>query len=141
MIKKWNEVCAGLRLFSKFTLLLTSILLIAITVARVYSDRADRLQYKTIFDELQRVTFVLTARPLRLKRLSKNGNLISIGVDMELAQALGAGDSFLPTNEPEFSNIHVQTAEEIIEYFIRACYTHAKRFAIFYLFGFRSTII
>ena len=141
MIKKWNEVCAGL--FSKFTfkLLLTSILLIAITVARVYSDRADRLQYKTIFDELQRVTFVLTARPLRLKRLSKNGNLISIGVDMELAQALGAGDSFLPTNEPEFSNIHVQTAEEIIEYFIRACYTHAKRFAIFYLFGFRSTII
>ena len=72
---------------------------------------------------------MLTARPLRLKRLSRNGNLISIGVDMELAQALGAGDSFLPTNEPDFSNIHVQTAEEIIEYFIRACYTHAKRFA------------
>ena len=62
---------------------------------------------------------------------------------MELAQALGAGDSFLPTNEPEFSNIHVQTAEEIIEYFIRACYTHAKRFAlsIIYLFGFRLTVI
>ena len=30
---------------------------------------------------------------------------------MELAQALvGAGDSFLRTNEPEFSNIRVQTA-------------------------------
>ena len=127
MIKKWNEVCTGLR--SKFISLITSIFLIAITVARIYSDRADRLQYKTIFDELQRATLLLTTRPLRLKRLSKNGNLISIGVDMELAQALGAGDSFLPTNEPEFSNIHVQTAEEIIEYFIRACYTHAKRFA------------
>ena len=103
------------------------------TVARVYSDRADRLQYKTIFDELQRVTLVLTGRPLRLKRLSRNGTLISIGVDMELAQALGAGDSFLPTNEPEFSNIYVQTAEEIIEFFIRACYTHAKRSAYTYL--------
>jgi hypothetical protein len=97
--------------------------------SRVYSDHADRLQYKTIFDELQRVTLALTGQPLRLKRLSKNGTLISIGVDMELAQALGAGDSFLPTNEPEFSNIYVQTAEEIIEYFIRACYMHVKRFA------------
>jgi len=82
-----------------------------------------------IFDELQHITHLLTGRPLRLKQLSKNGTLISVGVDMELAQALGAGDSFLPTNEPEFSNIHVQTAEEIIEFFIRACYTHTKRFA------------
>jgi hypothetical protein len=111
-------------------------------VTRIYSDRADRLQYKTIFDELQRVTLELTARPLQLKRLSKNGTLVSIGVDMELAQALGAGDSFLPTNEPEFSNIHVQTSEEIIEFFIRACYTHAKRFTnIFILFGLMLTII
>ena len=87
---------------------------------------------------------MLTGNPLRLKRLSKNGTLISIGVDMELAQALGAGDSFLPTNEPGFSNIHVQTAEEIIEFFIRACYTHAKRFVhIFLLFQvvFRLIII
>jgi hypothetical protein len=94
-----------------------------------------------IFDELQRVTFVLTGQPLHLKRLSKNGTLISIVVDMELAQALGAGDSFLPTNEPEFSNIYVQTAEEIIEFFIRACYTHAKRFAHIFLFEFRLLII
>lgn len=40
--------------------------------------------------------------PLKLKRLSKGGTLISIGVDMELAQALGAGDSSLPINEPEY---------------------------------------
>jgi len=99
----------------------------AITIARVYSDRSDRLQYKTIFDELQRVTFQLTGRQLRLKRLSEGGSLVSVGVDMELAQALGAGGSFLPTNEPGFSNIHVETAEEIVEYFVRACYTHAKR--------------
>ncbi|KAF9479178.1 hypothetical protein BDN70DRAFT_984560 [Pholiota conissans] len=99
----------------------------ALTIARVYTDRADRLQYKTIFDELQRVTFQVTGQHLRLKRLSKDGTLVSIGVDMELAQALGAGDSFLPTNDPEFSNINAQTAEEIVEYFVRSCYTHAKR--------------
>lgn len=99
----------------------------AITITRVYSDRSDRLQYKTIFDELQRVIFQLTGRHLRLKHLSEGGSLVSVGVDMELAQALGAGDSFLPTNEPEFSKIHVETAEEIVEYFVRACYTHAKR--------------
>ena len=103
--------------------------LTAVTVAHIYSDRADHLQYKMIFDELQCIVHLLTGWPLQLKQLSKNGTLISVGVDMELAQALGAGDSFLPTNEPEFSNIHVQTAEEIIEFFIRACYTHTKRFA------------
>lgn len=70
---------------------------------------------------------MVTERPLKLKRLSKGGTLLSIGVDMELAQALGAGDSFLPTNEPLYSKIHVETAEEIIEYFVRLCYTHAKR--------------
>lgn len=73
----------------------------------------------------------MTGQALKLKRLSKDGTLVSIGVDMELAQALGAGDSFLPTNEPEFSHIHVKTAEELIEYFIRACYTHAKRSVCF----------
>ena len=114
--------------------MLTSISLIAITVAHVYSDHADHFQYKTIFNKLQRVTLALTGQPLCLKHLFKNGTLISIGVDMELAQALGAGDSFLPMNEPKFSNIHVQTAEEIIEFFIWACYTHAKRFYhIFFL--------
>lgn len=70
---------------------------------------------------------MVTERSLKLKRLSKGGTLLSIGVDMELAQALGAGDSFLPTNEPLYSRIHVETAEEIIEYFVRSCYTHAKR--------------
>ncbi|PPQ69339.1 hypothetical protein CVT26_002571, partial [Gymnopilus dilepis] len=101
----------------------------ALTIARVYSDRADRVQYKTIFDELQRVTLLITGRRLLLKRLSKGGTLLSIGVDLELSQALGAGDSFLPTNEPEYSGIHAETAEELLGYFIRACYTHAIRWS------------
>jgi hypothetical protein len=43
---------------------------------------------------------------MRLKCLSEGGSLISVGVDMELAQALGAGNLFLSTNEPGFRNIH-----------------------------------
>ena len=99
----------------------------AITIACAYSDWSDWLQQKTIFDELQHITFQLTGQQMRLKHLSEGGSLISVGVDMELTKALGAGDLFLPTNKPEFSNIHVKTAEEIVEYFVQACYAHVKR--------------
>ena len=58
----------------------------AVTIGRVYSNRSDRAQYKAIFDELQRLTHTLTGKKLRLKRLSKEGTLLSIGVDLELAQ-------------------------------------------------------
>ncbi|KAF8202110.1 hypothetical protein BJ912DRAFT_920516 [Pholiota molesta] len=51
----------------------------------------DCAQYKTIFDELQRITLAVTNQPLKLKCLSRGGTLVSIGVDMELAQALAAG--------------------------------------------------
>ncbi|KAF8961308.1 hypothetical protein BDZ97DRAFT_1760046 [Flammula alnicola] len=70
----------------------------------------------------------LTIARIRLKRLCKDGTLLTIRADMELAQALGAGDHFLPSNEPEFSKIDATTtAEEIIEYFVRVCYIHSKR--------------
>jgi hypothetical protein len=101
--------------------------ILAVTIGRVYSNRSDRAQYKAIFDELQRLTHMLTGQKLRLKRLSKDGTLLSIGVDLELAQVLGAGDSFLPTNEPEFSGITTKEPEEIVKYFVRACRAHVKR--------------
>ena len=70
---------------------------------------------------------MLTGQKLRLKWLSKGGTLLSIGVDLELAQVLGAGDSFLPTNEPEFSGITTKEPEEIVKYFVHACCAHVKR--------------
>ena len=86
----------------------------------IYSNRSDRAQYKAIFDELQRLTHMLTGQKLRLKQLSKGGTLLSIGVDLELAQVLGAGDSFLSTNEPEFSGITTKEPhQEIVEIHIR----------------------
>ena len=101
--------------------------ILAVTIGRVYSNRSDRAQYKAIFDELQRLTHMLTGQKLCLKRLSKGGTLLSIGVDLELAQVLGAGDSFLSTNEPEFSGITTKEPEEIVKYFVRACRAHVKR--------------
>ena len=76
---------------------------------------------------MQRLTETLTSRKLQLKRLSKEGTLLSIGVDLELAQVLGAGDSFLPTNEPEYSGITTKDPTEIVKYFVRACRAHVKR--------------
>jgi hypothetical protein len=58
--------------------------------------------------------------------LSKDGTLLSIGVDLELTQVFGAGDSFLPTNEPDFSGIITGEPEEIVKYFVRACRAHVK---------------
>ncbi|KAL0952236.1 hypothetical protein HGRIS_006526 [Hohenbuehelia grisea] len=102
----------------------------AVTIGRVYTDKADREHYKIIFDELQRWVLRLTGKPLRFKRLSKGGNLIYLGVDLEAAQVLGAGDSFLPTNEPEYSRIHTPTSEDIVGYFIRAIPTLIAVFMI-----------
>jgi len=75
---------------------------------------------------------MLTGQKLRLKQLSKEGTLLSIGIDLELAQVLGEGDSFLPTNEPEFSGITTNEPEEIVKYFIRACHAHVKRYVLDY---------
>ncbi|KDR65997.1 hypothetical protein GALMADRAFT_131200 [Galerina marginata CBS 339.88] len=100
----------------------------ALTVARVYTNRADTVTYKMIFDELQGVVLQLTGKPLLLKALSRGGTLLSIGVDLELAQALGAGQSFLSSNEPEYSGIPATASHvEIIPYFVRACLVHIKR--------------
>ncbi len=88
----------------------------------------DTAQYKLIFDELQLVVKHVTGRPLLLKRLSCEGTLVSIGVDLELAQVIAAGLSFLPTNEPEFSKIPANVAPDVIvQYFVRACLVHVKR--------------
>lgn len=94
----------------------------------MYSKGSDTAQYKLIFDELQLIVRHVTGRPLLLKKLSREGTLVSIGVDLELAQVLAAGLSFLPTNEPEFSKIPADVATDVIvEYFVRACLVHVKR--------------
>ena len=74
----------------------------------------------------------LTGRPLLLKRLSKSGTLACFNVDFELAQVLGIGDSFLSTNEPEYSKIPADiNIETLVQYFVRGCLVHAKRYSDF----------
>jgi hypothetical protein len=80
-----------------------------------------------LYNEVQKTILSITSKPLRFKRLSHGGNILAMGVDLEAAQVLGAGDLYLPTNEPEYSNIHTTELEEIVQYFTRACFTHVKR--------------
>ena len=74
----------------------------------------------------------VTGRPLSFARFRKGGNLISINLDLELAQILGIAESML--NNPdaidwEFFGINKSTLtpEALASYFMRACLAHAKR--------------
>lgn len=69
----------------------------------------------------------LTGKPLHFKCLTPGGNLIALGVDLEASQVQGAGRSFLPTNDPEYSKITTTDPDEIVQYFVRACFSHVKR--------------
>ncbi|KAL0957697.1 hypothetical protein HGRIS_001477 [Hohenbuehelia grisea] len=71
----------------------------AVTIGRVYTDRADREQYKTIFEGLQQLVYDLTGGRCSFSG-SEGGNLLTMGVDME-ARRFSAGGAFLPTSEPK----------------------------------------
>lgn len=101
---------------------------IVITAGRVYTNGATRLHYKCLFDELQKIIHSLTGKHLRFKRFTPGGNLITIGVDMEAAQVQGACDSFLPTNDPDYSGITTTDPDEFALYYVRACISHCKRY-------------
>lgn len=102
----------------------------------MYSKGSDTAQYKLIFDELQLVVHHVTGKRLLLKRLSREGTLVSIGVDLELSQVLAAGLSFAPTNEPEFSKIPNDIGNEVlVTYFVRACLVHVKRYEFNLIFS------
>ncbi|KAJ7719564.1 hypothetical protein B0H16DRAFT_1795091, partial [Mycena metata] len=101
-----------------------------LTLGRIYTDGADRPHYKCLFDELQKVIFRLTGKNLRFKRFSRGGNLVTMGVDMEAAQVQGACDSFLPTNEPEYSGIITTEPDEFALFFVRTCISHCKRYGV-----------
>ncbi|KAF8954362.1 hypothetical protein BDZ97DRAFT_1928449 [Flammula alnicola] len=99
----------------------------AITIARVYINKADTEHYTQLFDELQALTLNLTGKILGFLRLTFGGNLLCMNADMEAAQILGAGRSFLRTLDPEFSGINISKPEELLAYFVRVCLTHSKR--------------
>ncbi|KAL1722303.1 hypothetical protein EV715DRAFT_287324 [Schizophyllum commune] len=99
----------------------------AITLARFYTNGSDRAHFKLLFDTLRDEVFTCTKRALAFKRLTKGGTLLNLGMDMELAQILGAADSFLGTNDPEFSQITTKDPEVLATYIIRVCRCHVMR--------------
>lgn len=99
----------------------------AVTIGRIYTDRAHTNHYTRLFDELQGCVLRLTGRPLAFKRLTPGGNLLCMNADMEAAQVLGVGRSFMRTNQPGYSGITTSKSEELVQYFVRVCLTHSKR--------------
>ncbi|KAJ7854828.1 hypothetical protein B0H14DRAFT_2579662 [Mycena olivaceomarginata] len=69
----------------------------AITLARVWMEAHDRATFKQVWEELQRLVKLITARPIGFKAIHKNGTLLGLNADMEAAPVLGFGDAFLPT--------------------------------------------
>lgn len=49
--------------------------------------------------------------------------MIALIVDLEIPQILGAGDSFLSSNEL----VDASSSEELVPYFVRGCIVHGKR--------------
>jgi hypothetical protein len=90
----------------------------------VYVDRADRAHYKLLFDEVQSIVQKHTGQPIRFKRLSPGGN----NPAKNATQVIGAADSFLPTNEPECSDITTNDPAVLAEYFVKACHTHVTNY-------------
>ena len=99
-----------------------------VTIGRAYIDRADWGHYKLLFDEVQSAILKMTGHPIRFKQLTHGGNLLTMNVELEAAQVLSAADSFLPTNEPEYSGISTEDPAVLVEYFIKACHMRVKRY-------------
>ncbi|KAF9493254.1 hypothetical protein BDN71DRAFT_1432608 [Pleurotus eryngii] len=106
----------------EFTIWFAPVLCV-VTIARVYSNRSTCKQYQAVFDGIQQLTLQHTGKPFCFKRLSEGGNLLTMGVDLEAAQMLDAGDLFLLTNQPAYSGIHTNDPEEIIQYFCNYSFT------------------
>lgn len=102
--------------------------IIAVTIARVYLDCADADHYECLFDNLQKHIKSITGRPIRFKRFSADGNIICMNADMEAAQILGATKSIRKSVDFVFSGLPQDiTPEALAAYFVRLCLTHAKR--------------
>ncbi|KAF9492466.1 hypothetical protein BDN71DRAFT_1433242 [Pleurotus eryngii] len=124
----------------EFTIWFAPVLCV-VTIARVYSNKSTCKQYQAVFNSIQWLTLQHTSKPFCFKRLSEGGNLLTMGVDLEAAQVLCAGDLFLPTNQPGYSGIHTNDPEEIIQYFAPNTQTRATQsslveimFVFFYMY-------
>ncbi|KAG6825944.1 hypothetical protein H0H92_001763 [Tricholoma furcatifolium] len=98
-----------------------------ITIARVYTNHATTTHFVLLFDELQCLTELHTGFKIRFKRFTPGGNLLVMNADMEAAQILAAGISFLGTNDLLHSGITTEDPKEFVQYFVRVCLTHRKR--------------
>ncbi|KAL0564037.1 hypothetical protein V5O48_018019 [Marasmius crinis-equi] len=99
----------------------------AVTILRVYMNRQDTASYTRLFDEVRDVVLRLTGRPLAFKRFEKDGTLLAMNVDMELAQVKGASASLMKTLDCSYSGITTKDPDNLAPFFTKLCSVHGKR--------------
>ncbi|KAJ7653606.1 hypothetical protein DFH06DRAFT_1417176 [Mycena polygramma] len=99
----------------------------AASILRAYIDGASTDFFEALFDELQRVKLMVTAKPIPLKKFVRGGNLLVANLDMDGAQAISLCRSVMKYNDVEYSGIANDTPpEEIASEFIKLCWRHGK---------------
>ncbi|KAF8999700.1 hypothetical protein BDQ17DRAFT_1427713 [Cyathus striatus] len=100
----------------------------AVTIGCVYTNGQDRKFYKKLFDMLQDIVGDVTSKPMHFKALTPGGNLLCINTDLEAAQSLGFGDSFISTNQLDYSGIPASIdTKSILSYILKSCHVHVKQ--------------
>ncbi|KAL0565924.1 hypothetical protein V5O48_016093, partial [Marasmius crinis-equi] len=99
----------------------------AATILRVYMNKHDTASYTAMFDEVRNVVFRLTGHPLAMKRFEKEGTLLAVNVDMEVAQVKGIAASLYKTLDRLHSGIDAKSPDDLPPFFLKFCHVHGKR--------------
>jgi hypothetical protein len=98
-----------------------------LNIARIYCNRetqqAFTLMWLAFFQAVERVT----GQKLLIKFIHKEGNLITIIMDGDAAQALGLGDALIKINEPDVSGILTKDPDDMLSHILWTCTVHCDR--------------
>ncbi|KAJ6472086.1 hypothetical protein C8R45DRAFT_1104288 [Mycena sanguinolenta] len=99
-----------------------------VTVMRVWMEVHDRLAFKAVWEEIQRLVLKLTRKQLKFKGLHKGGKILGLNSNMEAAPLLGFADAFVATVDREDVKSVVATdPQELLSFVLRICYAHFNR--------------
>ncbi|KAJ7598324.1 hypothetical protein C8J56DRAFT_1039197 [Mycena floridula] len=85
----------------------------SVTLARVYHNRSSLAHYTLMYTTLFALIESVTGRAPRYKRFHRDGNLLSMGSDLEQAEVLGAAAAILPDHKYRGKNMAHEEARVI----------------------------
>ncbi|KAF9493072.1 hypothetical protein BDN71DRAFT_1508923 [Pleurotus eryngii] len=100
-----------------------------VTIARIYSNGQDA-DALSLFEDFFTAVHAVTQKPIQFKVFKPDtGNLLSINMDMEVAQVQGLGQALLQLkiNHPEVSGINEDDPDILVQYILKLCSVHLCR--------------